>query len=51
MKPKKELSPQTGESFGREGAREPDGNPGCISGLDSFLLSLGDQLLAWVQPR
>lgn len=34
-----------------EGAREPVGNPGCISGLDSLLLSPGDQLLVWLQPR
>lgn len=34
-----------------EGAREPDGNPGCISGLESLILSPGDQLLARVQPR
>lgn len=34
-----------------EGAREPDGNAGCISGLSSLLLSPGDQLLVWVQPR
>lgn len=34
-----------------EGAREPDGNSSCVSGLDSLLLSPGDQLLGWVQPR
>lgn len=43
--------PSNGGELWEEAAGEPGGNPGCISGLDSLLLSPGDQLLVRVQPR